>query len=155
MSLLYIIDGYNIINHPAFSSGQARGKIPPESLLKLIKFKRLCGKNKAVVVFDGFPPADFQEESGIETVFSRHESADDKIKRILDSYGKTKNIVVVSNDNEVKFFAKSCGAKPLDTDEFLRTQEKMKKARADQEEAKLSYSQIEEINRELRKKWLK
>ncbi|MBM3250334.1 MAG: NYN domain-containing protein, partial [Candidatus Omnitrophica bacterium] len=57
MSLQYVIDGYNIINHPQFSRTQKSPEDPVGSLLWLIRSKRLTGsaKNKVIVVFDGYP----------------------------------------------------------------------------------------------------
>lgn len=156
MSLQFVIDGYNIINHPAFSQKCNKIRPSPEALLKLIKINRPCGKNNAIVVFDGYPPQDFYAQAdNVEVIFSREESADDKIKRIVESYGNRKIIVVVSDDNEVKFFARSSGAKAMSAEEFLNPESKSRSRKENMAESKLSYSQMHKINEELKKIWLR
>ena len=154
MSLQFIIDGYNIIHNPAFIQEKKRTSYPQESLLKYINNKRLCGKNKITVVFDGYPPKDFSGIDAVNAVFSRKESADESIKRILESHGSRGNIVVVSDDNEVRFFSKGAGARVLSVDEFMNPKKKEHKKRELASEIELSFSQMEKINKELRKIWL-
>lgn len=154
MSLQFIIDGYNIIHHQEFSKENRKAACPQRSLLNYIDNRRLCGKNKATVVFDGYPPENVNSSGSISAVFSRKESADEKIKRILESYGNTRNIVVVSDDNEVKFFSKSAGAKVLSVAEFMNPKKKEQDRRESSSENELSFTQMENINKELRKIWL-
>jgi len=67
-----------------------------------------------------------------------------------------KNIVVVSNDKEVRFIVKSLGAKCAGIEDFIspkkKTQRESSKGILKPE---LSYSQMHRINQELRKLWLK
>lgn len=163
MSLQYIIDGYNIINHPLFSK-RSNKKIHDrrKALLDLIKINRLSGsaKNKVTVVFDGYPsPEDAQELSGntegISVVFSRSESADEKIKRIVESYGNPKNIIVVSDDKQIQSAVKSLNASVSAAQDFIAAGEKQKRNSADEPDTKVNYSQMQRINQELRKLWLK
>ena len=163
MSLQFIIDGYNLIKHPQLAqrlktSGDAR-----EKLLSFIKAKNLTGslKNKVTVVFDGYPDANFPMlQSDISVIFSRKISADEKIRKLLEESGNPKNIIVVSDDREIQFFTKSCGAQALGIEEFIGASEekearKLKRQEEESEESKLNYTQMSEINKELRKIWLK
>lgn len=119
----------------------------------------MCGspKNKITVVFDGYfnPPGKTIEETGIDVVFSRRETADEKIKKIFESRGNPKNIVVVSDDKEIKFFVKSAGGRSLGIEEFINRKEKLQSRKRDLLKPELTYSQIYQINQELKKIWLK
>ncbi|MDI6606152.1 MAG: NYN domain-containing protein [Candidatus Omnitrophota bacterium] len=157
MSLQFVIDGYNIIKHPLLASTSRKAKQEWLALIELINAHKLTGSpnNRVVVVFDGYPDSEFPERGlkGINIIFSRRQSADERIKAIVERSAGARNIVVVSDDKEIKFFAKSLGAKVLAVEEFIGP--KVKQRRAPQPlKPELSYSQAEGINRELRKLWL-
>jgi predicted RNA-binding protein with PIN domain len=127
-------------------------------LLEFISINRLCGsrKNKIIVVFDGFPDIRYPG-SGTEigVVFSRKESADEKIKRIVAESGNAKNIVVVSDDKEIKFFTTSYGARVEGVEEFFNCKEKTKEKKNESFKPELTYTEMHRINEELRRIWLK
>lgn len=166
MSLQYIIDGYNIINHPAFTRAHNK-KIRDKrhALISLIKTDRLSGssKNGIVIVFDGYPSLEDSRALGdsdpaVKVVFSRRESADEKIERIVEASVNPKNIIVVSDDRQVQFVVKSLNASSIGVEEFITRPEKSKKKRENDNdglEMKVSYTQMHNINQELRKLWLK
>jgi predicted RNA-binding protein with PIN domain len=157
MSLQFVIDGYNVINHPQFHLKGRQFDHPQPALLAFIKSKNLTGsrRNQIMLVFDGFPPAGVLLD-GREVIFSRKISADEKIKRIVEESANRKNIIVVSDDKEIKFTTRSLGAKWLAVDEFIGPKEKSQ-AMVKKEAPKqaLNYSQIDAINKELAKLWLK
>jgi predicted RNA-binding protein with PIN domain len=159
MSLLYVIDGYNIIKHPQFAK-QLPKKIQDSriALSDFIRVNKLCGSrnNKIVIVFDGYQDSMYTNpDTEIEVIFSRRESADERIKSLVSDSGNVKNMVVVSDDKEIKFFAKSCGALVRGIEEFLNLKEKAKQKQEDSFKPELNYSQIHKINQELRNIWLK
>lgn len=160
MPLHYIIDGYNIINHPRVTRTFKTSIDPRLYLLSFIKTKRLTGspKNKATLVFDGYPASYSSDynDAEINIIFARKISADEKIKMLVEESGNRKNIVVVSDDKDIKFFAKSSGAKPMGVEEFIgcKKQDNSEKER-DLVKPKLNYSQVEQINQELKALWLK
>lgn len=159
MSLVYVIDAYNIINHPSFLRNTAGGiKDARIALGDFIKTKRPCGNlkaNRAILVFDGYGDLPLKGE-GVEVVFSQEKTADDYIKRLLEALpGNPKNIFVVSDDKEVRFYAKLSGAGVLGVSEFMAPKFKPKD-RADSDlKVELTYTEANRINQELRKKWLK
>ena len=61
MSLRYIIDGYNIINHPLFAKTSRKSQDVRVALLNFLRVHKPCGspKNKISVVFDGYPAVAF------------------------------------------------------------------------------------------------
>ncbi len=87
-------------------------------------------------------------------IFSRVESADERIKKLLELIPNPKNVVVVSDDKEIIFFAKSCGAKSQSVEGFLSFQDKERSARAGAPVPEITYTQMHKINEELKKLWL-
>ncbi len=86
-------------------------------------------------------------------LFSRKISADDKIKRIVEESSDRKNIIVVSDDGQLKFVIKSLGARSMGIEEFIKTKEKPGALREDIIKPELSYSAVHKINQELKKIW--
>lgn len=121
------------------------------------------------MVFDGYPNLSSQklDKEEISVIFSKEETADNRIKKILETQGNPKNTVVVSDDKEIRFFVRAVGARSIGVEEFIhpatiyraRINHKEKSGRALQErdllKPELSYSQIDQINRELKARWLK
>jgi hypothetical protein len=91
MSLRYIIDAYNLINHPLFSPRSRKLPDPRRALADFIISNRLTGsrKNKVVLVFDGYPPSgEAPAEEGLTCLFSRMIEADDLIRKLLEESGR-------------------------------------------------------------------
>jgi predicted RNA-binding protein with PIN domain len=160
MSLQFVIDGYNIIHHASFRR-QAAKKIKDsrEALLDLIKTARLCGspKNKITVVFDGHHDltAQVQDIADIRVIFSRDDTADEKIRKMVEASGNPKNMVVVSDDKQIRIFIKSVGARAMNVEEFLGVDKRLRSRREALAEPEITYTQMHKINEELSKLWLK
>ena len=157
MSLQYVIDGYNLIRHRAFK-GCSRSKNERHGLLEFIRSKRPCGsrKNRVTVVFDGYSGEGRAQEEDIEIIFSCDISADEKIRRILEAGPKNRNVVVVSDDRQVREFCRLYNATALGVEEFLAPKERRAAGNgAESAKPELTFSQMEKINRELKNLWLK
>ena len=157
MSLHYIIDGYNLLKHRLF---KPCGKSADErfALLDFIKKERLCGsaKNKITVVFDGYIGNANLGGSDIEVMFSQEQSADDRIKKIVHNREGAKNIVVVSDDREIRDFVKLAGFKSVGIEEFIQPKKRNAISRqAETLKPEITYSAMHKINQELRQLWLK
>jgi predicted RNA-binding protein with PIN domain len=159
MSLLFVIDGYNIINHTRFTPITKKTKDSQRALLDFIKTRKLAAspKNKVVVVFDGYPKLSNAKLEGdnVTVIFSQGQKADAKIKKILESQGNPRNTIVISDDNQIKFFTRALGARSLAVEEFIGHKDRALSIEKDLLKTKLSYSQIHKINRELKAIWLK
>ncbi len=159
MSLQYVIDGYNVIKHASFVPPK-KVKDAKTALLEVIKAYHLCGspKNSVTVVFDGFPDSynSVLTDVRISVIFSREESADERIKRIVSSSGNPKIIIVVTDDRDIKSCIRAAGAHPLGVDEFLNCPKRERPASGRSEPVKsdLSYTQMDSINKELKEIWL-
>ena len=161
MSLQYIIDAYNLINHPAFKPVARRALNIQHALADFIKSNRLTGSknNSLVLVFDGYPPSveDIPSQNGLLCMFSCAQEADELIKRIVQDSASPKNIVVVSDDKQVQLTSRFLHAQICSVEEFICGKNKRKAvtdAKLAAADFKLGYLKMEEINVELRKKWL-
>jgi len=160
MSLQYIIDAYNIINHPQFSPS-SKGSGVQASLVEFIRTNRLTGsrKNKVIIVFDGYPKSgqDIPEEPGILCLFSRMIEADEEIKKLVEESAQPRNIVVVSDDRQVQLASRLLAAQTCGVKEFICGKKNKRMPGPSSEEVddnKISYSKMQKINAELKKRWL-
>ena len=159
MSLQYVIDGYNIINHPKFIPARRSYVSIQSALLDFILANKFTGsnKNKITVVFDGYPaPIALRESGDISVVFSRRISADEKIKRMVEESAGRGSIIVVTDDGEIKCAVRALGARVQGIEEFVKSKAGRVISAADKEQSKdlPSYGQMQRINEELRKLWL-
>jgi len=158
MSLQYIIDGYNVTNHPKFTKQIPRKQTDSRlALIHLIRQKKSSSpNNKFWIVFDGYPnPAlDNADKGNIMVIFSRRENADERIKKLVELIPSPKNVVVVSDDKEIIFFAKSCRARQESVEDFLAFQDKITRMKNTMPKPEITYTQMHEINEELKKLWL-
>lgn len=159
MPLHYILDGYNIINNRLFPPFNKHPANPRIGILRLIRDKNLTGslKNKATIVFDGYPDRELKNlcMGNISIIFSEESSADDKIKKIVETAVRPQDMIVVSDDKEIKFYARLHKSAALAVEEFLSFAKEKKSAKDESVKQELNYSQIDKINQELSRIWLK
>lgn len=73
------------------------------------------------VVFDGKDDVyGFESSSHIKVIFSRGQSADDLIKKIIEQSPIKNRWVVVSDDKDIKLYVRALGAKVLSVREFIK-----------------------------------
>ncbi len=161
MSLQYIIDAYNVINHPQFSPALRGFSGVQSSLADFIRLNRLTGsrKNKVILVFDGYPAQGqtVPEDPGLVCLFSRMIEADEKIKKLVEESAQPRNIIVVSDDRQVQSEARFLHAQICGVKEFICGKKNKGVPDPDREESdenKVSYVKMQKINAELKKKWL-
>ncbi|MDP2928400.1 MAG: NYN domain-containing protein [Candidatus Omnitrophota bacterium] len=161
MSLQYIIDAYNLINHPAFKPVSNPALNIQHALADFIRLNRLTGSknNSVVLVFDGYPPRaeDIPGGQGLLCVFSRTKEADELIKEIVKDSASPKNIVVVSDDKEVQLTSRFLHAQICNVEKFICGKKDNKTAtdaKLAADDFKLSYAKMQKINAELKKRWL-
>ncbi|MDD3296725.1 MAG: NYN domain-containing protein [Candidatus Omnitrophica bacterium] len=148
--LVYIIDGFNLVHRVK----NLKNSVEPHcSLIRYIRMNKLTGSrnNKVIIVFDGsYNLAAFQERGDYELFFSQNLSADELIHKKLKSLLNKSQVVVVSDDREIRDFTKREGARSLRINEFIKIKQ------PDVSEAKdIDYSLQREITEEMRKIWLK
>lgn len=160
MSLTYVIDGYNLINHPLFVRNHKEGKLPQLALLNFIKSKHLTGssKNTIYLVFDGYRPFELAIDASKDNnmIFSCDASADDKIRKIVEQAKNKKEMMIVSDDRDLCTSIKHLGAKIISIEDFVGEKQSVKNQKEKLlKKQDLNYSQIDAINKEMRDIWLK
>lgn len=116
-----MLDGYNII-HQLPSLSPLKFDEQRQALLLLLDSKRPQGssRNKVTVVFDGQPGhVSLDTLSSIAVVYSQFETADDRIRRIVEDTTLKKNMVVVTNDRDVQYSVRGMGAQVTSVEEFF------------------------------------
>jgi hypothetical protein len=130
------------------------------SLADFIFLNKLSGsrKNKVILVFDGYPPSGekMPEGEGLLCLFSRMIEADELIKKLVEESGQPANIVVVSDDKAVRSAARLLRAKVSAVEEFIcgGRGAKIKSSSSYDEDDRISYSKMQKINEEFKKRWL-
>jgi len=134
-----VIDAYNFI-HKAPELESLLDKSADACVDALISKLQaaVSGKTKVVAVFDGFGKNKLARN--IEIRFSKTSSgtdygnADKLIKSIIEKTRNKKLTTIVSSDNEIKWFAKECGCKYQNSEDFWKElKSKRKKDREDRE----------------------
>ena len=123
-----IIDGYNFL----FADRRDMFRLPPGELQKMredflgrLARMRAIENSKITVVFDGGQDADLfvreQVWHGVTVLFSDSEGdADAEIVRAVETDFGARDIVVVSNDNELRRAVSKLGANVVSIEEFKR-----------------------------------
>jgi predicted RNA-binding protein with PIN domain len=157
MALHYIIDGYNLIRHRSFAP-PANIHDPRFALIQFLRKEKPCGsaKNKVTIIFDGYSGDPSLRDLEFKVIFSCDESADERIRKIVESEPLPGTLIVVSDDRQIRDFTKLNGAVSLGIDDFLKSAHKKTVAgRNDPEKKELSYTAAHKINEELKRLWLK
>lgn len=145
--LVYIIDAFNVIHKIATLRNSNN---PHDNFIHYVNNNTLTGssKNKTIIIFDGqFHPT--ANNYGYKIMFSNERSADELIKEELARLNHKSEVIVVSDDNEVRRNAKINNARAVSVNDFTK---KTKTIRVDTKE--ISYAAQKEITDELRKIWL-
>ncbi|MFW6124112.1 MAG: NYN domain-containing protein [Acidobacteriota bacterium] len=117
----YLIDGNNFIGYlPTLEIKSPESRY--ELISRLIIFQKVK-HTRVMVVFDGPPDPnlideDFKGMSFYVLYPDFGQDADTVIKKIISKETDLRQFFVVSSDREIKFFAKSKGAKSLNCQEF-------------------------------------
>ena len=165
MALHYLVDGYNIVK----SLPDLADKPIDAGRLTLIRWLEIyrpqgSSKNLVTIVFDGQSGIDHvQTPSSVKVIFSQDESADDKIRKIVEDSDFKKRLVVVTDDRELKFSVRALGASVMAVKDFLaqakpRGQSEVPgtgQKNKPETEKYISKTVEYKINAELEKIWLK
>jgi predicted RNA-binding protein with PIN domain len=123
MSLHYILDGYNVINYVT-SLSQKKLEDARRDLLHILEVQRPQGSvnNEVTVVFDGRSDVFGGSPASVTVriIFTCDETADDRIKRLVDQSANKKNIRVVTNDRGIQHYIKAAGGRVVSVKQFLQ-----------------------------------
>ena len=157
MSLHFIIDGYNLIKQTPVLN-KINLKDSREALVRFLKVYRPQGNNPVTIVFDGKEGSFYSPQPAdacARVIFSQNQSADDKIKWLVENSNNPKNIVVVTNDREIRDFSRQFQAQIKTVEEFLRRFNPAAKKEVSAEKDRLSPLVEAEITQEMKRLWLK
>jgi len=147
----YIIDAWNVIHK--LPTIKAHPLVRQEFVL-FIKKNRLTGSrnNRVTLVYDGvFPYEEIERESQFEIVFSNDKTADEVIVVMVSRIQQKKQLIVVSDDREVRQRVLAQGAVSMPVHEFLK-RSKSKKSQP-HDEKNISVALKREIDEELKRYW--
>lgn len=159
MSLNYIIDGYNVVKQVSFLTGK-KLRSGREGLVRFIERYRPQGskRNEVTIVFDGKADVESPKmKTDIRVIFSKNESADDVIKRMIEKAANPRQYVVVSDDKAVAFYCRSIGAKWLVVKDFIANtglKKPQKKSSYKPEPKELPQDVADKITEDLKKLWV-
>ncbi len=154
----YIIDGYNLINKiENLQNKQLKDK--REYFINLLINRKSYKNNKLTVVFDGKHEVVYStnkqllKEYNIEIIFTEFETADEKIKKIVEKYKNPKEIVIITDDKEIQYYVRYYGCRILNSNEFFnRLNSKVKNDTLEKPHTKLlSKEEENSINQEIKK----
>ena len=138
---MYLIDGNNLIGHTksiSYKDPHARQQL----LDRIARFLE-SRHRKATVIFDG-TAAPFRKTRWMQLVFSGpRQTADDLIRHQVEAARSRKALCVVSSDNGVYGYARSCGVEALKCHEFNRLLNEELVAGAEPEERAVPIESIE------------
>lgn len=149
----YILDGYNIIHKIDYLQNR-RLRSQREGLIRLLEIAQAQNARlkDLTVVFDGkanilAPPM----HSAVKVIFSKEKCADEEIKEIVQFSNYARDIGVVSDDRQIKSYARTLGAKKVSVKEFLKM---VFASFGEKHIFKLDEEEAAKINQELEKIWL-
>lgn len=152
--LIFLIDGFNLFH----KIGSIRNSLKPRrDLIAYIRSMRLAGSvnNKVVIVFDGHDNGEVSTERDYHVIFSGDRTADDVIKSRIDTARNRSQLVVVSDDREIRDFARGMGASVKGTTDFLaKAQDKVSIALL-KDEKEMEILAREKLKKELEDIWTK
>lgn len=160
MSLIYLVDGYNVLKRSRRFERESL-KSSRDAFLSYLDGQGIKGsfRNRLVVIFDGKPDVwGFCPQGNCEVIFTQGETADEKIKEMTAGLDP-KNTIVVTDDRDLGLSVRTLGAKVLGSAEFMNKAQDKKEARrprnAEPLKTALNIVQREKITQELKTIWLK
>jgi len=137
----YVLDGYNVIFGEDLSSPKSTGEQFESARFRFIEmlsqFKRRS-RDKVTVVFDGGDKGKVRDDGefahGVEVIFSGpRASADDVIIERIDRSRRSRQLVVVSDDRQIRQAARRARIRSLGTSDFMSTMRRQEDAREEKE----------------------
>lgn len=152
----YLIDGFNVFHK---IRALEHSTTPRSDLVQYIRRNRLTGStnNRVTIVFDGYETAELHVDPDYHIIFSDNRTADDVIKEIIRGVRHKRDVVVVSDDNEIRNAAREEGAQVWGAQQFLASKKSRRPngKHEEDDDRGLSPSQMMDITDELKKIWKK
>ncbi|MGB9590692.1 MAG: NYN domain-containing protein, partial [Candidatus Hydrothermia bacterium] len=140
----YLVDGYNVILTTRFKEMDME-----RAREYLVSFSRVFAPAEVIVVFDGREGI-FQHLPG--AVFTKGESADEYIRRWLRKCPNPREVIVVTEDREIRGTAGALGARVMSAREFVRGPRRLT-SKKEGGGCRPTSKEAADINRELMDEW--
>jgi predicted RNA-binding protein with PIN domain len=129
----YIIDGNNLIGKIKVIAGIQKKDKQGSRIKIAYKIDNYFADRKAKVTlhFDGFVRESIKMNN-VKIVYSDNDTADEKIKKQIESSRNSKLLVVVTSDNNLTQFARVCSCKIISSEEFAKS---LKRKNTDNEDS--------------------
>ena len=117
----FIIDGNNLIGKiSSLQRLQRKDKQQSRVKLAFLIDNYFQGKNAKVTIhFDGYEQEPIKLLN-CSIIYSHKSTADEKIKQQIESSNNTKNIVVVTSDNNLREFAQVCSCTVSKSEDYAK-----------------------------------
>ncbi|MFN8008751.1 MAG: NYN domain-containing protein [Terriglobia bacterium] len=116
---MYLIDGNNLMGHTGSRANRPSEMDRQSVLNRVADFLEKTGR-KAILVFDG-SRSPLRKTSRVHLEFAGpRQKADDVIRHQIEHSRSRKDLIVVSSDNGIYGYARSCGVRALKCHEFNR-----------------------------------
>ena len=152
------MDGYNIIHQiPKLTHLE----IDQQRLILVREIENFrpqgSHNNRVTLYFDGRPGrAAPIQSTAVHVIFTLDVSADDRIKSAVREAGNSRNIIVVTDDRDIQYSVRACGAKILKVKDFLKKLKSISQKTESPGPSKTIDSSVKDkINEELKSLWLK
>ncbi len=145
----YIIDGYNVIHAiPSLKKTLAHdGGTARELLIHSVAQLTHTKKFRSTIVFDGTAPDSIAKQSAhapVHVLFSFPQSADAKIKQMIEQSKNRSQLVIISSDREIMNFAKVCSCQTHSSKHFANLLLQGNDTVTEKSDEPLNKSQIDE-----------
>ncbi len=151
----FIIDGYNaLFTIKPFLRKQYQSR---EGFVQYLRIAKPFGsvRNRVTVVFDGRDNALYRQKHSsvpVSVLYSDNKEADEIIIRMVKNAKRSSEIIVVSDDREIKEMVSMMGAETLPVKEFFKSLTQKKK-RHEEEKPDPTSKAGKEITEEMKKVW--
>ncbi len=142
--MIYLVDGYNLILTTRFKEMEME-----RAREYLVSFCKVFAPDEVIVVFDGREGMSHHLSGA---VFTKGESADEYIKRWLRKCPKPQDVVVVTEDREIRGAASQLGARVMSAREFVKGPRRLL-SRKKAGEGRPTGKEAADINRKLMDEW--
>jgi predicted RNA-binding protein with PIN domain len=163
MTKILLIDGYNVINRvlelkPSLDGGLENARM--KLALQVSTWNQTQAGSECVIIFDGdakFAGGRDQRLAGIRCIFSRasHGGDDEMIRFVRGFKGRTSDITVVSDDNNVRNNCRAHGASVQPSSYIMtgKSRQAGSRTKTPVDSKGIDRKAAAEIDKELRKKF--
>ncbi|MCS6990123.1 MAG: NYN domain-containing protein [Chloroherpetonaceae bacterium] len=121
MNRHFLIDGYNLAHKLGLKidkNSLERARAEVQRAVSLYATRKNC---KATIVYDGrWTLGSAEVQGNLEIVFTAQgETADARIKQMIDTFARRKSVCAVSSDNEILRYAEVSGVGAMTCEDFL------------------------------------